>query len=414
VAFGTVITPSLVFLVTSTVMSEAVFLFVELAAVLAIERASRAANRGGRWAVVAGGLAAGAMLVRTAGVALIAAGVLYLARGRRWRQTLIFAVASVTCVLPWSLYARTHAGTRAALVDHGGVMAVDYTSWFWTSEAGTVSARQVGLGTLPARIERNVTNITVRDIGGIFMPLLFRTSSESGLEVIGLGPPEGGKVPSMGSAVGTQIISSLLTALIVVGFVAACRRGLTVAEPLVALSMTMIVLWPFWTFRFVLALTPFLFGYLVLGVEGVAGLLAHGRERTTSRSSSAVRVFLAVVIGLNLLDHGQYIAKAYGESRGAPWKAHADDIAQVLDWIQQHADANSVIAADNPALVYLRTGHPTVAINSYGDRWDRWRRMGVRYLVSLSDGELVEDPRAVLRFKLPDKNMWVIELRPIG
>jgi hypothetical protein len=70
-----------------------------------------------------------------------------------------------------------------------------------------------------------------------------------------------------------------------------------------------------------------------------------------------------------------------------------------------------VVAADNPALVYLYTGRQTVAIDSYDDKWSRWQRMGVRYVVSLVHGLPLVDPRAELRFKLPDRNAWAYELR---
>jgi len=36
--------------------------------------------------------------------------------------------------------------------------------------------------------------------------------------------------------------------------------------------------------------------------------------------------------------------------------------------------------------------------------------MGVRYVVSLSDGELLVDPRATLRYRLGDENVWAFEL----
>jgi len=53
-----------------------------------------------------------------------------------------------------------------------------------------------------------------------------------------------------------------------------------------------------------------------------------------------------------------------------------------------------------------------VAINSFDDKWSRWQRMGVRYVVSLVDGEPLLDARAELRFKLQDKNVWVYEILP--
>jgi hypothetical protein len=174
----------------------------------------------------------------------------------------------------------------------------------------------------------------------------------------------------------------------------------------------MIVLWPFWTFRFVLPLVPFLLIYMVLGAETVARLIGRVIPRLAPPSYSAARILLMVLIGLNLLDHVQYIAQAYGNPRGSMWKSEAVGIYEVIEWVRQHPDPPGAVAADNPALVYLRSGRRTVAIDSYDDKWARWRRMGVRYVVSLVHGTPLIDRRAELRFKIPDRNMWVYELLP--
>src|SRR5688572_25774566 len=211
VAVATVLTPALVFLATSTLMSEPMFLFIQLAAVLLIERAARATDdRSAQGiAVLAGVIAAVAFLTRTAGMTVAAAGLVYLIRERRWRSAAVFGAATALCVVPWLLYARAHAPTRAELVDHGGLMAIPYSDQFWTTEAGTITAELASADMLPARLLDNVINISVRDIGGIFVPLLFRSPTESGLEVLGLGPPNKKKMltPSMGMALGTKIVS---------------------------------------------------------------------------------------------------------------------------------------------------------------------------------------------------------------
>jgi hypothetical protein len=185
---------------------------------------------------------------------------------------------------------------------------------------------------------------------------------------------------------------------------------MTVAEPMVVLALGMIILWPFWTFRFVLPLVPFLLCYFIAGVETLASMPARAGLRTPLAPERVVRIFLFVIVGLHVMDHTQYIAQAYGDPRGASWKAHADDIDQVFNWIQKDGTRDGAIAADNPALVYLRTGRRTIAISSTVDKWGRWERMGVRYVVSLSDGELLVDRRATLRFKLGDENIWAFEL----
>ena len=413
VAIVTVTTPALVFLATSTLMSEAVFLFVELAAVVLIERTASAHDdrMGRRLAVSAGALAAAAFLIRTAGMTIGLSALFYFVWKRRWQSAAVYAATAACLVMPWMIYARAHAPARAELVDHGGLMSMAYSDQFWTKEAGTVTSRHVSPRELPARIERNAVNIAIRDMGGIFVPLLFRTPFESGLEVIGLGPPEGGQVPSMGSAFGTKAVSFALTALAALGFFTTVRRRMTVSEPMVVLALGMIILWPFWTFRFVLPLVPFLLCYFVSGLEALANAAqARAGLRIALRPESAVRIFLFVIVGLNVLDHTQYIAQAYGDPRGASWKAHADDIDQVFRWIREKGTHDGAIAADNPALVYLLTGRRTVAISSTVDKWGRWQRMGVRYVVSLSDGELLVDRRATLRFKLGDENIWAFEL----
>jgi hypothetical protein len=414
VAVATVLTPALVFLATSTLMSEPVFLFIQILAVLLIERTARAADdRSAQGvAVLAGVIAAAAFLTRTAGMTVAAAGLFYLAQQRRWRSAAVFGGAAALCVVPWLLYARAHAPTRAELVDHGGLMAIPYADQFWTTEAGTITAPLASADMLPGRVVDNVINVSVRDIGGIFVPLLFRSPSESGLEVLGLGPPDKEKLltPSMGMALGTQIVSVALTLLGVVGFVAACRRGVTVAEPLVVMALGMIVLWPFWTFRFVLPLVPFLLIYLALGAETLGGWLGRLNRSIAPAPYSVARIFLLVLIGLHVMDHSQYIALAAGNPQGGQWKSEAAGIHQVLGWIREHPVPPGAVAADNPALVYLYTGRRTVAIDSYDDNWSRWRRMGVRYVVSLVHGLPLVDPRAELRFKLPERNVWAYEL----
>ena len=80
----------------------------------------------------------------------------------------------------------------------------------------------------------------------------------------------------MGGAAGTKIASFALSALAILGFVVACRRRLTVAEPLVVMALGIIVLWPFWTFlhRTFRALGAFGFGHATFALRAFAFHLA--------------------------------------------------------------------------------------------------------------------------------------------
>jgi hypothetical protein len=207
-------------------------------------------------------------------------------------------------------------------------------------------------------------------VAGIVAPTLFRGAFESGEEVVSVG---GGLFPaSMGIARGTMLVSYLLSAVAVLGLIAALRGGASTAEFLVPLSMATIVVWPWPAYRFVLPLTPFLFFYLLAGL------------RTLTTRLPVARVALLCVIGLNVADHAQYILKSRTET--LDWAADAQEIEAVLDWMRRDVTGDGYVATTNPALVHLRTGRRTVAMDDPVANWERWKRMGVRYLVCLTTG----------------------------
>ena len=70
----------------------------------------------------------------------------------------------------------------------------------------------------------------------------------------------------IGGLPANMAVSLLLSAVVLWGFVRTARERVTVAEILVPISLVITVLWPFWSFRFVLPLTPFLYLYFVKGL----------------------------------------------------------------------------------------------------------------------------------------------------
>src|SRR6185295_6471868 len=111
-------------------------------------------------------------------------------------------------------------------------------------------------------------------------------------------------------------------------------------------------------YRFVLPLTPFLFFYLLAGL------------RTVTMRQPVARVALLCVIGLNVADHAQYILKSRTET--LDWAADAQEIEAVLDWMRRDVTADGYVATTNPALVHLRTGRRTVAMDDPAANWQRW------------------------------------------
>ncbi len=124
-------TPALVFLATSTVMSECVFTLAQLGAVVAAHRAAQPSAEGAwRLVVVAALLAAAAMLIRSAGVAVIAAIGIFFLKDLQWKRALLFAGVLVISLGPWLVYARAHHPTPEQQESHRGSIVYGYTDQF--------------------------------------------------------------------------------------------------------------------------------------------------------------------------------------------------------------------------------------------------------------------------------------------
>jgi hypothetical protein len=399
-ALGVTVTPAFVFLATSTVMTECIFTLLQLATVLLIHRGgeSRDAQRAQRLTAVAGLTAAATVLIRSAGIALPLAAGLWLVKERLWKRAVLFAAITILGVLPWIAYAHWHAPTPAQQSLHGGSIVYSYGEQIWMRWAGYPAAGAATVDELPARVGTNVVDVVFRGAGGVFVPALFRGPAESGEEIASLGGALGLSRGSMGAASGTMGVSFAIAAIMLVGFVRTSRTNLTVAELLVPATLGIIVVWPFWTFRFILPLAPYLFVYLVRGLR-------------TFAPAAVARVALLCLFGLNVLDHARYVLHARDAERTArvSWLAQARETDEVLDWITRNLD-DGVIATTNPGLVYLRTGHKTIAFDRPHDDFGVWKARGVRYVVSLLP---VQPPASSNAFKLlyrSSEGMWVIEI----
>lgn len=399
IAVAVTITPALVFLATSTLMTESVFTMLQLATVLLIHRSADAGEerRTSMLTITAALTASAAVLIRSAGIGLALAGGLWLLKERMWKRAAMFGAAVAICLLPWLVYARLNAPTPAQQLLHGGSIVYSYGEQFWMRWAGYPAAGVATVRDLPARVGTNLEDIFARGIGGLFIPTLLRGPSESGEEMVALGGAMGLTRGSMGVAGATMAVSLVLSAIVVVGFVQVSRARVTVGEVLVIVSLAITLIWPFWTFRFVIPLAPYLFFYLAMGIRAVAPV------------NVAPLVFLCF-IGLNLSDHARYVLAARDvEANRVSWLMQSRGTDEVLDWAKRNL-RDGVVATTNPGLVYLRTGHRTVAFDKPMDDWTVWRRRGVRYVISLV---AVDPPTSNGPFTLLYRSAtgyWVIEI----
>lgn len=409
VAVATVLTPALVFLATSTVMPEAVFTLAQLLTVLAIDRAGRAgkAGKAGKAggagaAALAGVLAAVSVLLRSAGVAMLGAGLVYLLATRSWRRALAFSAAAAVCLVPWTAYSRAHAPTVEAAASHGGTIAYAYSDLLAMRRPGDSAAGRLGIAELPARVARNLSNVLGRDLAGVFVPAFYRGPGESGEETVGLG----GAGASMGSAPATMVVSLVLAGVVTLGWITSLRSRPSAADALVLASLAMIVLVPTRTFRYLLPLAPFLWLYLASGIRAAGDRVLRTHQ---AGGAASVRVVMALLIALQVSDHVQFIRIKAADPVAVPWQAEARAVDDLLAWLDRALPADAAVASTNPGLVYLRTGRKGVVSADPRGRLLAWKAAGVRYIAALRPVPL---PRKSFGFKkiYESGGLWVVEI----
>lgn len=374
--------PAFVFLATSTVMSECVFTLGQLLTVLVIEKAVRATRQQTLYCLLAALLGSFTFLTRSIAVGLLVAVVLYLLKARQRQAALIFVGGVACCLLPWLLHARLHAPTLEQKQMHGGNILYSYGEQLWMKRAGDAESGTETWRDLPVRVRKNFYNILAHDLGGLVLPSFLRGAAESGEEVLGLGELKGTKGTSMGQVTATHWVSFSVAALALLGFGSTVRRRITLAEILLVCSLALIVIWPWFTFRFVLPLAPFLLHYILLGWWTAAHWL---KQRGALRDEWLLaRVFLLCVLALYGYDHWGYLQQRRSTPEAVTWLAENNEVQAVLGWAKTHLPPEALVATDNPAQFFLYTQRQAVALSNPRENWARWQQMGVRYLVVLS------------------------------
>lgn len=405
VAAATMLLPAFVFLAASTVMAEATFTLAQLCFALAVERAARGdPTRSVRHGVVCGLAGAAMLLVRLAGIAAVAAAVLFLA-GTRARRTLpAFAIVLAVCYAPWALYSWSNRQPLPERLEHGGSIAFSYDELLLMRYGGEPGGGRITLPELPGRVAFNVVNIFGRDAGAFVLPAAYRDVIESGLEVFLLSGETGFRATGIGGSA-VMWVSLPVSALIAIGLTSVARRRATVAEFIMAGTVAMVVLVPARSFRYLLPLAPFILFYFFCGLETIAAWL----RRRSPAFGAPFRIAAACVLALFVIEHVQYIRAARSGPQPA-WLRDYEEVKNVTDWISAQAD-NSPVASSNPGLVYLATGRKTVALSNPRTHLGEWQRLGVRYAAALHDAD--RPPRSlgfILRHESPRLKLWVMEV----
>ena len=380
IAVLSALSPQLVSMATSSLMSECFFTFLMMGQIVAAERLLRQEKRRGLMALVCGLLGGLVFLTRSMGIGLIVATAICLLINRLSRQAVIYIALIVLIVGPWMVWTAQRQPTPAQRAEQAGNIVLPYSEQFWQRIAGLRSSGTVTVADLPGRASGNLWSVASEDMLRIIAPPIFSAFEGK--------PEEAGLNPNPIRAA----LSLVISLLALIGFVRAARERLGLVEITVPLMFGIVFLWPFPTIRFVLPLTPFLFYYFLRGllaiIERVRRTAETAGETLGGRLSAGA---VGVLLALSLYVHSVYLYGAYlttsqaGSSLGMPsWQMAYEDLEGMAGWISRSIPAGDTLASNNPALINLFTGHHTVGHELNAERWDYYRKINIRYIVLCS------------------------------
>lgn len=369
ITFVLLLSPTLVFFATATLMSECFYVGLQMLLLLAFGYAARVTKPtltelNWRYAIGLGALAGITFLTRSVALALLVALLLALAKERLWRSAALVLLGAVLIIGPWQLYTRSHAPSAAQKLEQQGYITQSYATQFWQRQAGVAEAGTIALSELPARVASNLGNIAGQQVGMLLLGRLLPVLGE-----IGLG-----------------FLSVILSLLAVVGWAVCLRQRLPVAELYVALSLGIIVLWPWEPTRFLLPLIPLLLFYVVQGGQALLGWWREGKLAVGPASNWAIASgFVWVLVAFDAVSNLEFISSLDKQRQRATSELGAfNEIQNLFRWVKENVAEAETVASLNPPLVYLYTERKCVSAQDPLGNWENWKNWGVRYLVLTS------------------------------
>ena len=272
--------------------------------------------------LVALGLLCGlATLVRTHGIALVAAVTMLLLLRRRWRDAGMFAGVAVLVLAPWQWWVAAHSGTFPL------TMRGNYESYAgWLADG----FRSHGLALLGQTALR-----TTGDMALMFQYVV---------------------APSLPNLV------RILALLLLLALAALGARRVWRLTPVCALFLALygliVVLWPYAPGRFVWGVWPLL---LLLPVVGARQIFAWRPARPDAR---VLRIASLGAAALLACGYAAFNVMGY---RARSWssESYAAYLRPQLLWIATHTPRDALLASEAEGTVYLYTGRHTVPVGSF-------------------------------------------------
>ena len=332
VLLGLFATNAYVLMFSTQLLTELWFLVLSLASMLLIERGldarTHARETGAsidgavRWILLAGAVAGLAYLTRSAALALLAAGGLYLwIRGER-KLAGIFSASMLPFLVGWTIWTRVH---QTPTGDPALFYYLDYLRYHFYS---------FPLGSVHLILWKNVDGL-LSSLGSLILPNIF---------------------PSP--------LIKMLTVAIAVGMILGTvrlvrqQRGLLFAL-FALLNALMLIAWSFPpNERLVMPLFPVALSGLLTEIEHLSGLLAAARRHPDRGQRIVAMGFGGVVAmaGIVILGVHAYMAAIYIPQDADRQRARLEDRRAAYAWIRDHIPAEAAVFSKDDPLLYLYTG----------------------------------------------------------
>jgi hypothetical protein len=322
-------------------------------------------------------LAAGGFLLRTAGIALLAAWILEASARRRWRLAVVRSVLALLPILAWQAYVVRVRTSDAYIQPAYEYQRAPYLYYnvSYADNALLIDSSRPELGRIDTKAfaTRLMTNVPSMVLGlgeTVSTERYYWTQALNHVQQRLLG-----RTVFSNRVVLIPIL--ILGCLVVVGLVGLIRRGANLIALMVLISIGLIwtTPWPLQFPRYLAPLAPFL---------AIAAMLSFSQfnavRRTLSRGRASVvfgRVAVAGLLLLMLIPQVYTLCQVFYQrdrqgasfvpGRGAtgPHFFYHDrfwrDWEEVIAWIQEHSTPDAVIATPASHLCYLFTGRRAVS-----------------------------------------------------
>ncbi len=286
------------------VMSEIPFLLCSLIALLLLHRAHNANTLSTLSLAIIAIIAA--YYIRSAGIILIATGILYFALHKKWKETGLIAIGSFLLTLPYQIRNASLGGS-------------DYINQFFRINP---YRPEEGLLTFTALIERILANLEL--YSQLVIPYLLLPSFIETGYFVGVG----------------LFFSGLILYALVVGLI---KRHLLIVY--LTCYLGLYILWPdMWSdTRFLVPAIPILFYAILTSMDELLRLLARALKKTASRAG--IVLFFLFLLGSNIFETN-YLAERIG------WlPPNWNTYFAAAEWIKDNTEPDVKIACRKPYLM---------------------------------------------------------------